>query len=156
MISDGNDYSLSCSYFMPYLFLFPKSGGESVFFMTNGCYYGTWYLRCKWCGVLMRWCSLSWESVRNVPSLNQRRPSVADRTTYSVTWASSCLHPNQCTSCPASPLSHTETSFLNAPCRLPGLMCPWFIVKNMGHGEGGHWLVRMEWRPAGWSVCLPL
>jgi len=21
---------------------------------------------------------------------------------------------------------------------------------------GGHWLVRMEWRPAGWSVCLPL
>jgi len=27
------------------------------------------------------------------------------------------------------------------------------------HGEdggGGHWLVRMEWCPAGWSVCLPL
>jgi len=21
---------------------------------------------------------------------------------------------------------------------------------------GGHWLVRMEWRPAGWSVCLSL
>jgi len=21
---------------------------------------------------------------------------------------------------------------------------------------GGHWLVRMELRPAGWSVCLPL
>jgi len=20
----------------------------------------------------------------------------------------------------------------------------------------GHWLVQMEWRPAGWSVCLPL
>ena len=29
-------------------------------------------------------------------------------------------------------------------------------VKNMGDGGGGHWLVRMEWRPAGWSVCLPL
>ena len=28
--------------------------------------------------------------------------------------------------------------------------------KNMGDGGGGHWLVRMEWRPAGWSVCLPL
>ena len=28
-------------------------------------------------------------------------------------------------------------------------------VKNMGDGGGGHWLVRMEWRPAGWSVCLP-
>jgi len=30
-------------------------------------------------------------------------------------------------------------------------------VKNMGDGGGGHWLlVRMEWRPSGWSVCLPL
>jgi len=26
----------------------------------------------------------------------------------------------------------------------------------MGDGGGGHWLVQMEWRPAGWSVCLPL
>ena len=26
----------------------------------------------------------------------------------------------------------------------------------MGDGGGWHWLVRMEWRPAGWSVCLPL
>ena len=26
----------------------------------------------------------------------------------------------------------------------------------MGDGGGGHWLVRMEWHPAGWSVCLPL
>ena len=25
-----------------------------------------------------------------------------------------------------------------------------------GDGGGGHWLVRMEWRPAGCSVCLPL
>jgi len=24
------------------------------------------------------------------------------------------------------------------------------------NGGGGHWLIRMEWRPAGWSVCLPL
>jgi len=31
--------------------------------------------------------------------------------------------------------------------------------KNMGDGGGGYWLVRMEWRPAGWCVCsvnLPL
>jgi len=28
--------------------------------------------------------------------------------------------------------------------------------KIMGDGGGGHWLVRMEWRPAGWSVYLPL
>ena len=28
-------------------------------------------------------------------------------------------------------------------------------VKN-GDGGGGHWLVKMEWRTAGWSVCLPL
>jgi len=24
--------------------------------------------------------------------------------------------------------------------------------KKMGNGEGGHWLVRMEWRPAGFCV----
>jgi len=28
--------------------------------------------------------------------------------------------------------------------------------KIWGDGGGGHWLIRMEWRPAGWSVCLPL
>ena len=28
--------------------------------------------------------------------------------------------------------------------------------KKMGDGGGGHWLLRIEWRPAGWSVCLPL
>jgi len=26
----------------------------------------------------------------------------------------------------------------------------------MGDDGGGQWLVWMEWRPAGWSVCLPL
>jgi len=26
----------------------------------------------------------------------------------------------------------------------------------VGDDGGGHWLVRMEWRPARWSVCLPL
>jgi len=29
-------------------------------------------------------------------------------------------------------------------------------VKKMGDGGGGHWLVRMEWHPAGWSVYVPL
>jgi len=28
--------------------------------------------------------------------------------------------------------------------------------KLWGDGGGGHWLVWMEWRPTGWSVCLPL
>ena len=28
--------------------------------------------------------------------------------------------------------------------------------KKWRDGGGGHWLVRMEWHPAGWSVCLPL
>jgi len=28
--------------------------------------------------------------------------------------------------------------------------------KKWGDGGGGHWLVQMEWRPAGWSVYLPL
>ena len=27
---------------------------------------------------------------------------------------------------------------------------------KMGDGGSGHCLVQMEWRPAGWSVCLPL
>ena len=27
--------------------------------------------------------------------------------------------------------------------------------KKWGYDGGGHWLVRMEWRPAGWSACLP-
>jgi len=30
------------------------------------------------------------------------------------------------------------------------------IVKEWGDGGGGHRLVRMDWRPAGWSLCLPL
>jgi len=30
------------------------------------------------------------------------------------------------------------------------------VCKKMGDCGGGHWLVQMEWRPAGWSVCLPL
>jgi len=28
--------------------------------------------------------------------------------------------------------------------------------KKMGVGGGGHWLVGMEWHPAGWLVCLPV
>jgi len=30
------------------------------------------------------------------------------------------------------------------------------IFSKMGDGGGWHWLVQMEWCPAGWSVCLPL
>jgi len=30
-----------------------------------------------------------------------------------------------------------------------------FIIEG-GDGGGGHCLVQMEWRPAGWSMCLPL
>ena len=30
------------------------------------------------------------------------------------------------------------------------------IVVTMEDGGGGHWLVQMEWRPVGWSLCLPL
>jgi len=31
----------------------------------------------------------------------------------------------------------------------------WFLW-YIWDGGGGHWLVRMEWRPAGGSLCLPL
>ena len=30
------------------------------------------------------------------------------------------------------------------------------VTTEMGDGGGGHWLVRMEWRPSGLSVCLLL
>jgi len=30
------------------------------------------------------------------------------------------------------------------------------VCKKWGDDGGWHWLVRMEWRSAGWSVCLPL
>ena len=30
------------------------------------------------------------------------------------------------------------------------------VTAFLGDGEVGHWLVQMEWRPARWSVCLPL
>jgi len=30
------------------------------------------------------------------------------------------------------------------------------LIQEWEDGGGGHWLVRMEWCPAGWSVCLPL
>ena len=36
----------------------------------------------------------------------------------------------------------------------PGWPTTW--SNSSGDGGGGHWLVWMEWRPAGWSVCLPL
>jgi len=37
------------------------------------------------------------------------------------------------------------------------LLCHnFFHHPHLGDGEGGHWLVWMEWRPAGWSVCLLL
>jgi len=46
---------------------------------------------------------------------------------------------------------------------MPSMICRCWLgggkgirpVKKWRDGGGGHWLVRMEWRPAGWSVCLP-
>jgi len=49
--------------------------------------------------------------------------------------------------------THTHEQFLQLTV---GLGCLWCFdaigmwpVKNMGDGGGGHWLVRMEWCPAG-------
>jgi len=36
------------------------------------------------------------------------------------------------------------------------IMITYSLVKKYGDGGGGHWLVWMQWRPAGWSVCLLL
>jgi len=57
-----------------------------------------------------------------------------------------------------------------APSRMPSVPMPsvlwhcWLggrkgirpVKKNGEDGGCEHWLVRMEWRPAGWPVCLPL
>ena len=47
---------------------------------------------------------------------------------------------------------------MNALTLLVGLQEGHPACKKSGNGGGGHWLwlVRIEWRPAGWSVCLPL
>ena len=47
---------------------------------------------------------------------------------------------------------------------LPSVLLTLLVGRQEGHpactrwgdGGGGYWLVRMEWRPAGWSLCLPL
>jgi len=37
------------------------------------------------------------------------------------------------------------------------ISCLLYARKKIGEdGGGGHWLVRMEWCPAVWLVCLPL
>jgi len=46
--------------------------------------------------------------------------------------------------------------FFSALTLLVGRQEGHLACKKWGNGGGGHWLVRMEWRPAGWSVCLPL
>ena len=44
-------------------------------------------------------------------------------------------------------LYHAQYSRVAVPSLGLGL---WHITRIIG----GHWLVRVEWRPAGWSVCL--
>ena len=44
--------------------------------------------------------------------------------------------------------------FLQAGC--PSCRPSNSVTALKGDGGGGHWLVRMERHPAGWSVCLPL
>ena len=49
-------------------------------------------------------------------------------------------------------ICHTYVNTIDYFCvySLSSILCAW------GDGGGGHWLVRMECRPAGWSVCQPL
>jgi len=48
----------------------------------------------------------------------------------------------------------TLINFLNL--LLLSLIYLYLLTFGWADGGGGHWLVRMEWRPARWSVCLPL
>jgi len=40
-------------------------------------------------------------------------------------------------------------------CGFSGCNLSLFIGFLLTEGGGGHWLFRLEWRPAGLSVCLP-
>jgi len=63
-----------------------------------------------------------------------------------------------------TPLRRTLASSPESECASPSVLWHCWLggrkgirpVKNGGMVGGEHWLVRMEWRPAGWSVCLPL
>ena len=52
----------------------------------------------------------------------------------------------------------SQTSTLGFCCitSFPSLSLPVYVLKNWEDGGGGHWLVQIEWCPAGWSVCLLL
>jgi len=49
-------------------------------------------------------------------------------------------------------------NFLCLSCVIAFFCTPdaFLVLLCLGDGGGGHWLVRMEWRPARWSVCRPL
>ena len=68
----------------------------------------------------------------------------------------SCFSPYQAHLQVALYFMFLVTSFSAFSALMVGLQEGIWLVKNMGDGGGGHWFVRMEWRPAGWSVCLPL
>jgi len=63
-------------------------------------------------------------------------------------------------------LSPMESQWSNCPTQVCMENCHWngggancmylCMFGVLRDGGGGHWLVRMEWRPAEWSACLPL
>ena len=65
---------------------------------------------------------------------------------------------------PTSPIlqQHIRVHFQKSSWLKDSTVLPYYLYsllldkKIWGEGGGRHWLVRMEWHPAGWSVCLPL
>jgi len=67
---------------------------------------------------------------------------------------------------------HTSLGTITILISRPGLYAHWVLTRPESHlalhsrlylapkiwgdGGGAHWLVRIEWHPARWSVCLPL
>jgi len=70
---------------------------------------------------------------------------------------SACWRKSLKTTPPVSAMSATAVISLSLTCRCFTSVGDRFLeILFMGDSGGGHWLVRMEWLPARWSVCLPL
>ena len=105
---------------------------------------------------------------RQLRSSHNFKCAVISTSPHSRDWAFAAAGPCLWNSLPTRPsawvvlecfLPETENVFnliFSAVTLLVGWQEGHPACRKWGDGGGGHCLVRMEWRPAGWSVCLPV